>query len=76
MISVRKTWHQIAAMTALAMAQFFNPVMSSAWAETNTSGLVIEAPIDDQVLIDLLNAPNPRKVEQAIRDIRRAWTPA
>ena len=76
MISVRKTWHQIAAMTALAMAQFFNPVMSSAWAETNTSGLVIEAPIDDQVLIDLLNAPNPRKVDQAIRDIRRAWTPA
>lgn len=43
-------------------------------AETNRA--VIASPVEADLFIDLLNAPNERSVDRAIRKVRSNWTPA
>lgn len=76
MTNAQITWRIVSSLVLFCLLHSSDFSLLAASADQTPTRIEIEAPIGDDVLIDLLNAPNERKVDQAIKQIRTQWTPA
>ena len=76
MTSLRNAYLALTRLPLFLTVSLFGGALLPASADQDRTPVVIEAPIEDDVLIRLLDPASERSVDRAIREVRRAWTPA
>lgn len=76
MTRLQRAYQTLTRLPLILAVSLLGPALLPASADQDTERTVIEAPIADDVLINLLDPASERSVDRAIREVRRAWSPA